>query len=196
MKALAPVRTAEPVNPILSTADAKAHLKIETSDEDDLIAAYVAAATGYLDGGDGVLGLALITQEWAQSFDCFPGCARFRLPLGPLQQVDSINYFDPDGAAQAFTGFRAVTDTTGPLIVLNDEESWPATAERPDAVTVAWTCGFGDDALDVPTPILQAARLLIGDWHANRENTNVGNIVSELPFAVRALLRPWMKVRV
>jgi len=196
VKALAPVRTVEPANPILSTADAKAHLKLDTSDEDDLVDAYVAAAAGYLDGADGVLGLALVTQEWAQSFDSFPACDRLRLPLGPLQQVDEISYFDPDGVEQSFTAFRAVVDATGPVVVLNEGASWPATANRPDAVTVTWTCGFGDDGLTLPTPILQAARLLIGDWHANRENTNVGNITGELPFAVKALLQPWRKVRV
>ena len=30
--------------------------------------------------------------------------------------------------------------------------------------------------------------LLIGHWYANREAVNVGNIVSELPFAVETLL--------
>ena len=194
MKALAPVRTAEPVNPILSTADAKAHLKVEHTAEDDLIAAYVAAAAGLLDGAEGELGLALITQEWEQSFDCFPACNRFRLPLGPLQQVDEIRYYDPDGVEQSFTSFVAVTDAMGPLVVLDEGATWPATAVRPDAVTVAWTCGFGDDEIDVPTPIVQAARLLIADWHLHREN--VGAFTGELPFAVRNLLGRWRKVRV
>jgi uncharacterized phiE125 gp8 family phage protein len=196
VKALAPVRTADPVNAILSTADAKAHLKIEHSDEDDLVAAYVAAATGYLDGPDGVLGLALIEQTWSQSFDCFPCRRWFHLAFGPLLQVEAISYFDPDGQEQEFTGFRAVSDATGPMVMLNEGESWPATAVRSDAVTVEWTCGFGPDDIDLPQPIVHAARLLIGDWHLNRENTNVGNITSELPFAVKALLAPFRKVRI
>lgn len=36
----------------------------------------------------------------------------------------------------------------------------------------------------------QAMLLLIGNWYNNRESTNVGNIVSEMPFGVQALLAP------
>lgn len=36
----------------------------------------------------------------------------------------------------------------------------------------------------------QAMLLLIGNWYNNRESTNVGNIVNEMPFGVQALLAP------
>lgn len=196
MRALAPVRSAEPASPILSIADAKAHLRITSSDEDALLEAYVSAAQSYLDGCAGVLGQALITQEWEQSFDGFPAGDRFRLPLGPLHQVDEISYFDAAGEVQTFTAFYGVTDAIGPMVVLNGN-SWPVTAARPDAVTVKWTCGFGDEGVDIPTPLIQAAKLLIGEWHLNRANSTTGSgfaSVAELPFAVRTLIAPYRRV--
>ena len=194
MISLAPVRISDPDTRILSLADAKEHLKVESSDEDALITAYIAAAEGYLDGYSGMLGQALITQQWSQGFNRFPYGDRFRLPLGPLQQIDSISYYDEAGALETFSSFHGISDAVGPMVVLQDGESWPATATRPDAVTVTWTCGFGDDEIDVPMSILQATKLLVGEWHFNRANSTRAMGSQELPFAVRALIGPHSKV--
>lgn len=195
MKGLAPVRTEGPSSELLTLADAKAHLRVLRNDEDDLIAGLIAAAEAHLDGYSGVLGRALITQEWSRSFDGFPACNSFRLPLGPLGDAASISYYDAAGDEQSFTDFHAVADAIGPMVVLTDGSQWPSTATRPDAVTVAWTCGYGDPG-DVPSAIVHAAKLLIGHWFANREAVNVGNIVNDLPMAVQALLAPYRAVGV
>jgi len=33
--------------------------------------------------------------------------------------------------------------------------------------------------------------LLVGHWYSNREAVNIGNITSEVPLAVEALLQPY-----
>lgn len=195
MNALAPVRTEAPSSALLTLADAKAHLRVRHSDEDAFIEGLIAAAEAHLDGFSGVLGRALITQEWSRSFNGFPPCNSFRLPLGPLGDTVSISYYDAAGDAQTFADFHAVADAIGPMVVLADGSQWPSTATRPDAVTVTWTCGYGAIA-DVPPAIIHAAKLLIGHWFANREAVNVGNITSELPMAVNALLAPYRAVGV
>lgn len=40
----------------------------------------------------------------------------------------------------------------------------------------------------IPPPVKQAVLLLVGQWYRNRMAINVGNIVSELPNGVKALL--------
>lgn len=196
MKAFAPVRTVAPVGELVSLAGAKVQCRVEGDEEDASIASLVSAATDHLDGYAGVLGQALLTQTWTQSLDCFPCGRELRLPLGPLGETATIAYFDAAGAVQAFTAFSAMTDAIGPVLHLDWDASWPSTAWRPDAVTVTWTCGFGDDASTVPAGIVHAVKLMVGHWYVNREAVNVGNIVNAFPWAVDALLAPHRKVGV
>ena len=194
MNALAPVRTIGPTAELISLADAKAQCRVTHSSEDGLIAELVAAATGWLDGYSGQLGQALIEQTWSQSFSCFPADRCLRLALGPLRGTPAVTYYDSAGQAQSFTGFVAVSDVLGPKLVLGAQSSWPSVEDRPDAVTVTWQCGFGTTAASVPVPIIRAAKLLISHWYQNREAAITGTIVTELPLAVQALIRPLRKV--
>jgi len=41
---------------------------------------------------------------------------------------------------------------------------------------------------------MSAQLLLIGHWHSNREAVNIGNITTELPLAVEALVQPYRKI--
>lgn len=192
MRALAPTRTAAPAESILTIAEARAHLRVTSSDEDTYITSLIAAAEAYLDGYSGVLGRALVTQTWAQSFSDFPSCDEIRLPLGQIQSVSSITYYDEANSSQtlAASDYSVVTDGGGPKIVLAADASWPGTYDRPDAVTVTWVCGYGD-AADIPEAIIHAAKLLIGQWFDRRE---VEGDPGEASFAVSALLKPFRKV--
>lgn len=60
-----------PASPVVSLADLKAHLRVDHSDEDALIASLEAAAVSYLDGWGGVLGRCILAQTWA--FDAQQG---------------------------------------------------------------------------------------------------------------------------
>lgn len=193
MNAFAPYRTVEPSGSILSLEDAKAHLRVTHDDEDALIAALIAAAVSYLDGYSGILGCALLTQQWAMPMDCFPACDRMRLPLGPLgdpAQV-SITYFDTADVEQSFTAFTPMTDAIGPVLVLDRGASWPAHSVRADAILVSWTCGFGDVAADVPANIILAIKLMLTFWFEVRDA--MGNDM-ELPLGAKALLAGYRKV--
>jgi len=47
-----------------------------------------------------------------------------------------------------------------------------------------------EDRLLLDDDIRVAMLLMIGHWYANREAVNIGNITSEIPLAVEALLQP------
>ncbi|MBJ9352434.1 phage gp6-like head-tail connector protein [Citrobacter koseri] len=53
--------------------------------------------------------------------------------------------------------------------------------------------GYAEDEDSIlPGDDVKAAMLLlIGHWYANREAVNIGNITTEVPFAVEALLQPY-----
>lgn len=52
------------------------------------------------------------------------------------------------------------TDTRGAYLTLRPGQSWPATFRRADAVSIAFTAGYGA-AADVPEPICQAILLIV-----------------------------------
>ena len=62
---------------------------------------------------------------------------------------------------------------------------------RPQAetITVTFDAGYGSQAGSAPKPLHQAILMLVAHWFQNRETVNVGNIVTELDYAVKALLQ-------
>lgn len=192
---LAPVRTVAPAAELVSLAEAKAHCRVDDSDSDVLISALIKAATDHLDGYSGILGRALITQTWAVDF---PGFSELmRLPLGNLQAVSSVTYYDATNTVQTLSSsvYAAHSDHFGPILITKPDQEWPTTYARPDAVRVTWTAGYGATSASVPPAIKQAALLLIGHWYDTRATVNIGNITSEIPFTVEALLQPYRRAQ-
>ena len=190
-----PVRTVPPAATPVSLAEAKAHCRVDDADQDSLITRLIEAATAHLDGWTGVLGRSLVTQTWAQSFAAFPAGRSIRLPLAPVQSIASIGYRDTSDAEQvlASSAYHLVTDAIGARVLLDEDADWPDTHDRPDAVTVAAVCGYGD-AGDVPEAIRQAILMMVGHWFENREAVGAGVLFNELPMAVQALLTPYRRV--
>ena len=91
----------------LAELKAEARLDGEDSTDDARLAGCLRAAVDRLDGAEGLLGKALITQTWElllPSFPCHGG--RIDLPLPPLQEVISVTYTDPAGDEQTLATDR------------------------------------------------------------------------------------------
>jgi len=190
---LAPVRTVAPVELPLSLANAKAHLRVDHSDEDELISGLIDAATARIDGYSGILGRALITQTWAVEFPTFS--SRLDLPLGPLQSA-TIQYYDSTNVLQTLSAsvYAVLTDGLGPYVSLKYNQQWPQTYTRDDAVKVTWVAGYGATPASVPAAIRSAMLQMLAPWYDNRAAVNIGNVTSELPLAAAALLAPFRRV--
>jgi len=156
----------------VSLDEAKEHLRVSQNSHDALITDLLAAAIGRLDGRRGVLGRALITQQWSWRIDRFPiGCMSIAVPFPPLQSVQSITYLDEGGVAQTLESakYTVVTDEEPGLIQLALDEVWPATQDVPGAITIAFTAGYGADPSDVPASIRSAIKMMILRWYDNPE---------------------------
>lgn len=175
-----------PTGALIPLADQKLHLRVDHDAEDTLIGAYVAAATL---AAESITGLALLSRVIDVTFDGWPRC--IELPLSPVQSVDQVRYVDPAGQEQTLgTAAYQVDLTADPVRVAPAWGcTWPAIRAQMAAVAVRVTAGFGD-AADVPADIVAAVKLLAAHLYANREPVNIGNIVNEIPFTVRALLLP------
>jgi uncharacterized phiE125 gp8 family phage protein len=187
MRAQKPERVTAPATRLILLEEVKQFLRIEDDEtaEDTLLTSLVLSAEAALDGYTGLLGRALVDQQWRQRFSDFPMQAQLLLPLGLVRTAPVVTYRDTLGGEQVFDRFHLITTALGPAIELEYGATWPQTATRPDAVTVTWTAGYGPAASDVPEIFRTAALQLIAHWYATREAVNVGNIVTEVPWGLK-----------
>lgn len=181
-------RVTAPATPLVSVADAKAHLRVDHSDDDTLISARIAAATNFVEGPTGILGRALITQTWRLTLSSAPS-GSLRLPLPPVQSVSAVTYYDDSNTLQTFgaPNYRLFSAGEFDLLELTDGANWPTLYSRSDALTVEFVTGMGDDPADVPEEIRLAVIILTAHWYENREIMAESNVAT-LPFGVQSLL--------
>lgn len=183
-----------PATTIISLAECKAHLRILFDDDDSYIESLIDVAIAHIDGADGWLNRAVISQTWDYAIDKFPcvkhdgAPARIYLPFAPLISIDSVTYTDTQGASATITDYRVknVGGSQAGYIVPALNSDWPSSADEPEAVVVRFTAGFAT----VPPAIKHALLLMVGHWYENREAATETKM-SDLPMAVGALLNPY-----
>jgi uncharacterized phiE125 gp8 family phage protein len=146
----------------LTAAEAKERLNIGSEISDAVMDAYITAARQRIDGADGYLGRALITQTWQGRDDAFPTCdgGRIYIPLPPLQTV-TVSYLDSAGSPVTLVDgvdYRVVQAQRPYILPLS---SWPSVTGI-DGVTIEFVVGYGDAGADVPEPIRTAIALGAG----------------------------------
>jgi uncharacterized phiE125 gp8 family phage protein len=179
---------AEPV----TLAEAKAHLRLESAEDDTYVSALIQAARQHVEE---VCWRGVVTQTREAVLEGFPDCEAVELPGGNLGAVSSVVYVDVDGAEQtlATSAYEADTVSVPGRLVLAYGASWPSTRSQWNAVRVRYTVGW--EVADVPMPIRQAVLLLVGQMYEHRVPEITGTIVSGVSFAVDALLAPYRLVR-
>lgn len=181
----------------VSVEEMKAHLRIEGSDEDSHVSALLAAATRAIDGPDGY-GVAMRAQSWTLTLDAFPaGGLRsregaIRLPGWPVTGVTSVIYDPAGGGSPATLDPAAYRLSVGrEPAFLEPVSPWPSTDARLGAVRVLYALGRAD-AAEVDPGLLQALRLLVAHWHANREAVAPGGMAA-LPLGFEMLMSARMR---
>jgi uncharacterized phiE125 gp8 family phage protein len=189
--------TAPTIEPV-SLVEARNHLKLEatgsppTHPDDALVSSLIKTTRMHLDGRDGLLSRALITQTWELVLDKFPD-SDIRIRLAPLQSIVSVKYDDPNAVEQTVASSNYMVDITSMpgWVVPITGFAWPVPLDTINAVRIRFVAGYGAAASDVPEPIRQAMLLLIGHWYENRELVALGHIAPEFPYMVNALLSPY-----
>lgn len=175
-----------PPAPVVAYADAKAHLRLDSDDEQALVTTLVAAATGWIDGPAGWLGRSLGPQTLEARFSAF-GCDRIYLPFGPIgSPLGSIKYLDSPAVEQTLAG-SVYTLLSDGSVNLNSGSSWPSIYSDPEAIRIRYPAGYASPA-EVPAAIKAAIMLMVGFLYENREASPEDALSSG---AVRALLSPY-----
>ena len=169
--------SAPSIEPV-STADAKEHLRIYSGDFDDdnIVARNIR---GIRKGVESELNRALITQTWDLYLDKWPHGDFIRLPFPPLQSISVFEYTDVDGTTANFTDYTIDIVSEPGRAVLDYGYSWPSvTLATVNPIHIRFVAGYGDEASDVPEPIVDAILLRIswlfdGDEDALRASDNL-----------------------
>lgn len=180
-----------PINPVVSTANMKTYLRVDTSDDDSLIAGLVSSTTNVMKQ---YLRRSLISETLELTMDGFwksgseDGLIKlgegvhighygsitgygneFDLPFRPIQSITSIKYYDTANTENTLSSAYYSLDETGGRVYLNEGYSFPTNLRKREAVKVRYVAGYGDDDTDIPAPIVQAIKMHVANLYDCRE---------------------------
>lgn len=166
----------------VSLAEARAFLRIETGEEDPLLAGFVRSATELCEA---FTGQALIARDAEQ---ILPASREWqRLALTPVRAISAVTGLPADGASFALPvdAYAIDIDANGDGWV---RVTQPGAAGR---VRVDYSAGMAADWNGVPEALRQGIVRLTAHLFTHRDGaTDAGP-----PAAVTALWRPWRRMR-
>lgn len=164
-------------------ADAKAYLRIDTADEDAVLAPLVGAAIGLCER---FAGIALWLVDRSDTVPAI-GPEWQRLPATRVGAIVSVSTLDPAGivATLPVAGYAIDIDASG--------DGWvrltaPVSTAR---LLVGYHAGLATDWPSLPEPLRQGVVRLVAHLFAHRDAPDDAGP----PAAVAALWRPWRRMR-
>lgn len=147
------------VEPV-SLADLKTRLRVTASQFDDELTDLIESARKQVEYDAHI---KLITQTVVLTLDHFPYSPVLEIRQLPVQSITSVQYVDDNQTTQTLSSAKYTTDLQSKpcRVVLKETEDWEDTEPQyPQAVTVTFQAGYGDDAFATPVE----ARLAIVEW--------------------------------
>lgn len=179
----------EPAVEPLSTSEAKTHLRVDTTDDDTYIGSLITLARVAVERR---ISRSLITQTRALTLSHWPECPWYiRLPMGPVQSITHIKYYDDDDVLQTLSASAYQTDFVSemPRVALAPGQSWPEIdIEKLNPITITYVAGYGVAGANVPQILRHAMLLLIGHLYETREAVSLDNMPRIVPLAFENLL--------
>ena len=178
------VLSTNPSTQVVSVDDIKAHLRIDTSDENSLLGVYIDAAT---EMAEHYCNRHFITHDYRLYFNQVESVASLIYPDCTLNATRPINWIDTSGNTIASLSAYIDTYSNPSIVYLNSDFTVPALKEN--AANVFWfdfSTGFGAAATDVPEAIKQAIKLIVSDMYYFREDRK-----RKFPMASEILLQPY-----
>lgn len=178
--------------PVLLT-EAKVHLRVDGSDEDELILDLITGARIWVEQ---YCRRALVSQTWELRLDSWPSGDVY-LPMPPLASVTSIKGTDENGVETTVAASNYAVDIYSEpgRVRLKSTGAWPGTALGPNGFAVRYVAGYGD--MDsVPRIFKTAILLIVGHLYENREEVlAVGYVPYNVPMGTKSLLWPYRVMR-
>jgi uncharacterized phiE125 gp8 family phage protein len=167
--------------PIVTMSEAQAYVRIETGEEEALLAGLIRTASGLCEA---FINQVVIARDFAM--DLPASGAWERLPITPVRSISDAAAVDESGTATPLpSGSYAVDiDFAG--------DGWVRLIQAPSGsrVRVTGRAGMADEENGVPEPIRQGVLRLVAHLFTSRDNDG-----GEPPAAVTALWRPYRRMR-
>lgn len=168
-------RVLDPLVEPVSLVDMKTYLRVDIVDDDAFISSLISVAR---ERCEDLTAACLLPQQWSFNFDHFPRFSwqgtgnnhysgyyhgrhsMFKnehlaiiLPRGPVLSVDSITYLDMTGTLQTVSTANYKVDLiSSPARILPVYNAgWPCALWEVNSVTVNFTCGFQQTAVEQVT---------------------------------------------
>lgn len=186
----------------ITLGEAKAHLRVDLTDDDALITALIVAARQY---AESETGRSLITQSWRLILDGFPGGRgpgtngsissllpgnAILLDQAPVQSISSIQYLDTGGAWQTLPESEWVAELQSAPARITPAfgKTWPTALPQIGSVKVEFVAGYGE-ASAVPQGIKIWMLLRLAALYENREEVSAmrQGKIEPLPYVDRLL---------
>lgn len=177
----------DPSTKVVSVDDIKAQLRIDSSDENDLLGYYIDAAT---DMAENYCNRHFITHQYKLYFNEQVDKASLIFPNCTLEEAGSnkpVNWVDENGAAQSSDKAYIDAFSNPSLVYLSSD--FPNTTLKDNAANTFYfwfNTGYGSASSDVPEAIKQAIKLIVADMYYFREDRK-----RQFPMASQILLQPY-----
>lgn len=167
--------------PIVSMGEAQAYVRIETGEEEAVLAGLIRSASGLCEA---FLNQVVIAREFIVDV---PASGEWeRLPLTPIRSITQVDAVDVSGDATPLTASAYAVD------IDSSGDGWVRLIQSNDVrrLRVSGSAGIADEENGVPEPIRQGVLRLVAHMFAARDGAS-----GEPPAAVTALWRPYRRLR-
>jgi uncharacterized phiE125 gp8 family phage protein len=183
-------RTSSPSGLAVSLDEAKKHLRVSGTSQDDEITLLIEASTEKLERD---INRGIISATWQQAMYCFPSdSGMIELMLGMNTGVSSITYVDSDGVTQTLDSADWSYSSSRGGVFCESTDGWPEVYQetKSDKVFINFTCGVTDEGC-VPRLFKQAILLEVGRAYFDpaQENTLNTDNGKSYEMLVRKLIR-------
>lgn len=168
--------------PAVTMSEAQAFVRIETGEEEALLAGMVRSASALCEA---FLNQVVVARDYSVEV---PACARWtRLPVTPVLSILTVEGMKADGTTVALSASDYAID------VDSNGDGWVRRVGGPNVVRfrVSGRAGMAGDANAVPEPIRHGVLRLVAHLFASRDD----GLGGEVPAAVTALWRPYRRMR-
>ncbi len=173
----------------VSLADAKAHLRLDTDDDDTLITAAIAAARVHVEA---LTRRCLIEQGWRVYLDRWPRRRSVALSPAPLISVDAVTVYDANGdPATVDADAYAVDAVAVPGRLVLSGAAPAVVGKAVNGIEIDVTAGYGPSSVDVPAPLRQAVMMLVAHWYEHRGAVGHDLAGAVAPLGFDALVAPY-----
>ena len=188
-------RATPPAVEPVTLSEAKAHLRVDASDDDAYIATLITAAREWVEQ---YIDRTLVHTQWVMRFDKFPdsGIEPVELPRPPVvfsgtATAVTVTFTQEAGPTSTYSTAEYRVDryaTPGTILPIYGS-TWTPHRQDDNAISVTWWAGYGASGTSVPAAIRHAILMLIGHWYESRQAAvATGAVPQDVPYGVTSLL--------